>query len=94
MEQNATAVATGAVTTSQKEKRGPRGRVRVFTNWCKGCGLCMAFCPRQVFEPDAEGRPEVTHPERCTACDWCRFHCPDLAITVTHLDEVEGGGTP
>jgi NAD-dependent dihydropyrimidine dehydrogenase PreA subunit len=30
----------------------------------------------------------VAHPERCTACNWCYIHCPDLAIIVRKLDEA------
>jgi 2-oxoglutarate ferredoxin oxidoreductase subunit delta len=69
----------------------PRGRVTIFGTWCKGCGICIEFCPQGVFEPNGEGRPVVGKPERCTACHWCDTHCPDLAITVRRLqpDEVE-----
>jgi 2-oxoglutarate ferredoxin oxidoreductase subunit delta len=70
-----------SASTSQGRER-PRGRVRVFRNWCKGCGLCIAFCPRQVFKAGEEHRPVVAQPERCTACQWCAMHCPDFAITV------------
>ncbi len=69
-----------------KRKR-PRGRVHVFDNWCKGCGICIAFCPQEVFETGEEGRPLIAHPEKCTACRWCETHCPDLAIVVTKIDE-------
>lgn len=65
-----------------------RGKVTVFDNWCKGCGLCVAFCPRKVFELGPEGHPVVAQEERCTACNWCVYHCPDFAIVV----EVVGDG--
>jgi len=71
------------------QKKGPRGRVHVFDNWCKGCGICIAFCPQQVFETGEEGRPLVVRPEDCTACRWCEIHCPDQAIVVTRTDEGE-----
>ena len=92
MQQNAAVVSQEAATTPQKRGCAQRGRVKVFSHWCKGCGLCTAFCPQHVFEPNGGGQPIVAHPERCTACDWCRFHCPDLAITVAHLDESDTGG--
>ncbi len=92
MERNGAAASEQAVATPRKLKRALRGRVKVFRDWCKGCGLCIAFCPQQVFEVNGGGQPVVAHPERCTACDWCRFHCPDLAITVAHLDPVDTGG--
>lgn len=68
-----------------------RGRVRVFQNWCKGCGLCLAFCPQQVFSEDEEHHPVVAHPERCVACQWCTIHCPDFAIVVEIVDATENG---
>ena len=69
----------------------PRGRVTIFGTWCKGCGICIEFCPQGVFESNGQGRPIVVNPEKCTACHWCDTHCPDLAITVRRLapEEVE-----
>ncbi|MBC7265155.1 MAG: 4Fe-4S binding protein [Chloroflexi bacterium] len=78
--------------TTKKTKRRPRGEVRLFGKWCKGCGLCIAFCPQGVFEANGEGRPVVAHPEKCTACEWCVVHCPDFAIQVHRLDDQEGEG--
>jgi len=72
-------------------KRQKHARVTVFANWCKGCGLCVAFCPQQVFEEDDETHPVVVHPERCTVCNWCTMHCPDFAIVVNVEDEPENG---
>jgi 2-oxoglutarate ferredoxin oxidoreductase subunit delta len=67
---------------SKRRRRLPRGRVTVFPNWCKGCNLCVEFCPVQVLEQGEDGRVIVAHPEKCTACRWCELHCPDFAIFV------------
>jgi 2-oxoglutarate ferredoxin oxidoreductase subunit delta len=67
----------------------PRGRVTIFGTWCKGCGICIEFCPQGVFESNGQGRPIIVEPEKCTACHWCDTHCPDLAITVRRLDPEE-----
>jgi 2-oxoglutarate ferredoxin oxidoreductase subunit delta len=72
--------APAEVKTTTRSRR--RGHVTVFGKWCKGCGLCIAFCPQQVFEVDADGHPIVAHEEKCTACNWCYYHCPDCAIVV------------
>lgn len=67
------------------KKRGPRGRVIIFGMWCKGCRLCVEFCPTGVLEFQ-DDRPVVVKPESCTACHWCDTHCPDLAIVVERLE--------
>jgi 2-oxoglutarate ferredoxin oxidoreductase subunit delta len=59
----------------------------IFGRWCKGCGLCVEFCPTGVFVLDADSHPLVAFPEKCTACHWCDTHCPDLAIVVQRIDD-------
>ncbi len=71
------------------ERSKPRGHVTVFADWCKGCGICIAFCPQEVFEAGPRGGPTVAHEERCTACGWCVTHCPDMAISVHRLGPDE-----
>jgi len=68
--------------TEKKARPKNWGEVRVFGHWCKGCGLCIAFCPMEVFEAGDDGHPRVRFPERCTGCKWCEMHCPDMAIQV------------
>ncbi len=77
--------------TTRSRSPRPRGHVTIFGMWCKGCGICIEFCPQGVFEANGQGRTAIVHPERCTACHWCDTHCPDMAITVRRLeaDEVE-----
>ncbi len=75
---------------ARAKRRLPRGRVTVFPNWCKGCGLCVEFCPAGVLvEQGPGGRVIVAHPEKCTACRWCELHCPDFAIFVTDIEPEE-----
>ena len=55
---------------------------------CKGCGLCVYYCPQAVLEMgDAMNRKGFTiasvgNPEACTECKLCEINCPDLAIYV------------
>jgi 2-oxoglutarate ferredoxin oxidoreductase subunit delta len=67
----------------------PRGKVTVFPNWCKGCNLCVEFCPMGVLKQGDNGSVIVAHPERCTACRWCELHCPDFAIFVSDVERTE-----
>ena len=79
--------ATGETVKPQKERR--RGEVTIFPNWCKGCGLCVEFCPQNVLEQMDSGRVIVARPEACIACRWCELHCPDFAIFVTEIEPEE-----
>jgi 2-oxoglutarate ferredoxin oxidoreductase subunit delta len=74
---------------ARPKRRLPRGHVTVFPNWCKGCGLCVEFCPADVLEQGPDGRVTVAHPEKCTACRWCELHCPDFAIFVADVRPEE-----
>ena len=79
-------VNQSAVEVKNKTKKGPRGQVTIYANWCKGCGICVAFCPTEVLALDDDDHPVVVYPEKCTACHWCDTHCPDLAIIVTKIE--------
>ena len=80
--------ATDSCTTSVIEPRkGPRGKIIIFGTWCKGCGICVAFCPTGVLALDNDGHPVVVAPEKCTACHWCDTHCPDLAMVVQKIGD-------
>ena len=51
-------------------------------DWCKGCGICVQFCPRQVLELDREDKVAAIRPENCICCNLCEIRCPDLAIEI------------
>ncbi len=51
-------------------------------DWCKGCGICVKFCPRQVLELDGKDKSVCMRPEACICCMMCELRCPDLAIEI------------
>lgn len=57
--------------------------VAFYRDWCKACGLCMAFCPKKIIVPDGSGKPVVKEPDQCIGCRFCEMHCPDFTITVS-----------
>ena len=56
--------------------------------WCKDCGICVAFCPKKVLESDGNSVKAV-RPEDCIACRLCEMRCPDLAIEIETEQEEE-----
>ncbi|HOB42823.1 MAG: 4Fe-4S binding protein [Bacillota bacterium] len=60
----------------------PEVPVLVRQEWCKGCGICIAMCPKKVLEAAADGKVVVARPEDCIKCETCEIMCPDFAIRV------------
>ena len=65
-----------------KESR-PRTKILINEDWCKGCGICIEFCPKGVLKPSGlQGKPTVTDPSLCSRCMLCEVRCPDFAIRI------------
>jgi 2-oxoglutarate ferredoxin oxidoreductase subunit delta len=47
--------------------------------WCKGCGICVNFCPKDVLALEHQ-KVTVKNPENCIKCGLCEMRCPDYAI--------------
>ena len=60
-----------------------QNRVVVYPDWCKGCGICIAFCPKHVLAAGPDGKARVVDEDACVNCGFCEPHCPDFAIVVT-----------
>ena len=42
--------------------------IKVQPKWCKSCGVCVAFCPKQVLVLDEAGKARVQNLEACIGC--------------------------
>lgn len=56
--------------------------IRINRVWCKGCGICVHFCPSKVLEQDEKDKAVAVRPMDCICCLMCELRCPDLAIDV------------
>ena len=74
------------------KKNKPAPRIDIFKAWCKGCGICAAFCPRKALAMDEAGFPFVKDPSLCGRCGLCELRCPDFAITIEEKREEDEPG--
>ena len=72
--------------SKQQDENTSRQKVTLYSEWCKRCGNCVAFCPRGALEKDEWGYPRLTRPERCTSCKLCEMLCPDFALSVSDAE--------
>jgi 2-oxoglutarate ferredoxin oxidoreductase subunit delta len=61
-------------------KKTKKPFIWVNRRWCKRCGMCKEFCPKEVFELDKDGYPVPKHIGHCVDCGLCVIQCPDYAI--------------
>jgi 2-oxoglutarate ferredoxin oxidoreductase subunit delta len=75
-------------------KRGARdasvkGSIQIDGERCKGCALCIDFCPEGCIslsdELNLKGYFVAAFDDgkECTACRNCALMCPDVAIEVS-----------
>ena len=58
------------------------------SSWCKGCGICVAFCPKKALEL-AGGKVRLKQDNSCVLCGMCEMRCPDYAIYLKEVSEDE-----
>ena len=65
-------------------------KMTVNPTYCKGCGLCVAVCPKKIIKFSAKINSkgyhyaEVEEPDQavCIACKMCYQTCPEVAIKI------------
>ncbi|MFO8014012.1 MAG: 4Fe-4S binding protein [Phycisphaerae bacterium] len=68
--------------------------IRILTEYCKGCELCVAVCPKGALEMSEELTDLGVRPARlkegveCSGCTLCYQVCPDAAIEVLEIVET------
>jgi 2-oxoglutarate ferredoxin oxidoreductase subunit delta len=62
-------------------KAGKMAKVVVYEKMCKGCEICVQFCPVKILE--MKGQVVIcNNADKCTKCMLCEMRCPDFAIKV------------
>jgi len=62
------------------------------TDGCKGCGLCVTVCPKNVLEISNDVNVKgyfpayQARPEDCIFCAICCTMCLDVAITIREIE--------
>lgn len=62
---------------------------KIHRNLCKGCSLCVHYCPKHVLELDKEGIVIAARPDDCIGCHMCELRCPDFAIQVEACEYLD-----
>jgi len=65
-----------------------KGRIEINRELCKGCEICIHFCPKKLITLsdtlNAAGYlpSEFSGSPECTGCASCAVVCPEVAIEV------------
>ncbi len=57
-------------------------RLEITEAWCKGCDICVKFCPERCLALNDAGKVVVKDADACTGCRLCEMLCPDFAIRL------------
>ncbi len=65
-----------------------KGSIEIDQGLCKGCQICMAFCPKGIIVSSDRVNNSGYSPvafngsSECTGCAICALVCPEVAIEV------------
>ncbi len=73
--------------------KGKKGKIVIDRERCKGCHICIDFCPNERIEVDellnkkgyspARFKENISEGEKgCVGCTQCATVCPEVAIEV------------
>ncbi len=62
--------------------------IKILEERCKGCGLCIAFCPKKILgfsnKRNAQGYKVIAflNKDTCNKCGICFLMCPDVVFVA------------
>jgi nitroreductase/ferredoxin len=67
------------------------GVMKVDTEECNKCGLCIQNCPFRAWEADEDGLPRLKDSYECFSCYNCMVACPLDAVSIVETYHVDKG---
>ncbi len=64
-----------------EKKPQQKHKVKIIEERCKGCEVCVVYCPEDVLAMK-DLVVSVVNLDKCTGCMRCELFCPDFAIYV------------
>ena len=71
-----------------KEGAAAKGYIEIDSEFCKGCQICISFCPKESISQSDKLNASGYSPasfnsnDECTGCAICALVCPEVAIEV------------
>ncbi len=65
-----------------------KGYIEIEKELCKGCQLCITFCPKKVISTSGKTNAagyvsaQFEKSDACNGCAICAMVCPEVAIEV------------
>jgi len=72
-----------------------KGHIHIDQELCKGCSLCIEFCPRGAIGIAKKLNIKGYYPadfvdkKECTGCATCAVMCPEAAIEVYRDEKAD-----
>ncbi len=78
--------------TSPKGAKQVKFTVKINKEKCKGCKLCIIYCPKHSIEQSEKINKagmnfvEIKGKDICTGCSNCAIICPECAVEIIKED--------
>ena len=64
-------------------------KVEIKKEWCKGCSICVEYCPVKILFIGEDRKVNVSDESKCIGCLLCEYRCPDFVIAIKQVEASE-----